>query len=103
MVAAVMGWLGTAGTFLAYALLWRGRLTSESRRYAALNMAGGLLAGTACIIYGAWPSAASNFAWAALGMHSMIRIYRIVRADRGSHPAEPPDSADLRTPMTAHA
>lgn len=84
MVAALMGWLGTAGTFLAYALLWRGRLTSESRRYAALNLAGGLLGGTACIIYGAWPSAASNLAWAALGMHSMIRtISRVGRPGEG--------------------
>lgn len=101
MVAAVMGWLGTVGTFLAYALLWRGRLTSESRRYAALNVAGGLFAGTACIIYGAWPSAASNLAWAALGMHSMIRTFGVVRADLGTHPAESTVSTDLdSSPLT---
>lgn len=95
MMAAVMGWLGTAGTFLAYALLWRGRLTSASRRYAALNAAGGLLAGTACIIYGAWPSAASNLAWAALGIHSVIRTHRIVPADRRNDPTLPTESAGL--------
>lgn len=76
MLAAALGWLGTAGTFLAYAMLWRGRLTSESRLYAVLNMAGGLMAGSACALYGAWPSAASNLAWAALGLHSMIRAHR---------------------------
>jgi len=76
MLAAALGWLGTAGTFLAYAMLWRGRLTSESRLYALLNMAGGLMAGSACALYGAWPSAASNFAWAALGVHGMVRTYR---------------------------
>ena len=76
MLAAALGWLGTAGTFLAYAMQWRGRLTSESRLYATLNMAGGLMAGSACALYGAWPSAASNLAWAALGVHSMIRAHR---------------------------
>lgn len=79
MVAAVMGWLGTAGTFLAYALLCRGRLSAQSRRYAALNTAGGLLGGTACVIYGAWPSAASNLAWAALGLHALSRTFRAGR------------------------
>ncbi|WP_377009589.1 hypothetical protein [Arthrobacter sp. GCM10027362] len=34
------------------------------------------MAGTACAIYGAWPSAASNFAWAALGLHSVVGAYR---------------------------
>ncbi|KQX74524.1 hypothetical protein [Aeromicrobium sp. Root472D3] len=72
MTAALLGWLGTAGTLAAYGLLWRGRLTSTSRRYALLNLVGGLLAGTASGLYGAWPSAASNFIWAALGLHSML-------------------------------
>lgn len=92
MVAAAMGWLGTVGTFLAYALLWRGRLTSQSLRYSALNFTGGLLAGAACIGYGAWPSAAANIAWAALGLHAMIRTCRIARADRGPHRAAPTES-----------
>ena len=81
MLAAALGWLGTAGTFLAYAMLWKGRLSSESRLYAALNMAGGLMAGSACALYGAWPSAASNLAWAALGLHGMIRAYRRSRLE----------------------
>lgn len=82
MLTAALGWLGTAGTFLAYALLWKGQLTSESRRYATLNTLGGLMGGSAAALYGAWPSAASNFAWAALGLHSMVRTYRMVREDR---------------------
>ena len=72
MTAALLGWLGTAGTLAAYGLLWRGRLTSTSRRYALLNLVGGVLAGTASGLYGAWPSAASNAIWAALGLHSMV-------------------------------
>ena len=82
MLAAALGWLGTGGTLLAYALLSKGRLSSQSRRYAVLNTAGGLSGGIAAALYGAWPSAVSNFAWAALGLGSMVRLYRIGHSDR---------------------
>jgi hypothetical protein len=75
MLAASLGWLGTAGTFVAYLLLWRGRLTAQSRRYALLNVTGGLMAGLASASYGAWPSAVSNFVWAAVGLHSVLGGY----------------------------
>lgn len=72
MFAAALGWLGTIGTFVAYLLLWRGHVTSSSRRYGAMNAVGGLLGGSASVIYGAWPSAASNFVWAAIGIHTVV-------------------------------
>lgn len=72
IVAAALGWIGTAGTFLAYLLLWRGRVGSESFVYALMNALGGMLAGTASVLYGAWPSAVSNFVWAAIGIHSTV-------------------------------
>jgi hypothetical protein len=81
MVAAALGWIGTAGTFAAYLLLWRGRVGSESLMYAGMNATGGLLAGAASVLYGAWPSAASNFVWAAIGLHSTIAaMHRRLRA-----------------------
>lgn len=76
MLAAVLGWLGAIGTFVAYVMLTRGRLTSASLRYGALNTVGGLLGGTATALYGAWPSSAASFLWAALGTYSMISTYR---------------------------
>lgn len=81
MLVAVIGWLGTAGTLVAYALLSQGRLSPASRRYAALNTTGGLLGGTACVMYGAWPSAASNLAWAALGVISLINLQRSAHSE----------------------
>ncbi|WP_077488727.1 CBU_0592 family membrane protein [Sinomonas mesophila] len=78
MLAAALGWMGTAGTFVAYVMLSRGRLAAESRMYATLNMVGGLLGGIACVLYGAWPSAAANFAWAGLGLHGMVKAFRRV-------------------------
>lgn len=71
MLAAALGWMGTAGTFGAYLLLWRGRVTSDSLTYALLNTVGGVLAGLASAWYGAWPSVASNAVWAAIGAHTV--------------------------------
>ena len=76
MIAATLGWIGAAGTLLAYLSLSRGWLASTSRRYVALNITGGALAGLACTLYGAWPSAASNFVWAAVGLLSMTTTRR---------------------------
>ena len=75
MVTAALGWLGMAGTFLAYVLLWKGRLSPESLAYALLNTAGGLLGGTASALYGAWPSVASNVVWALVGLQSVITAW----------------------------
>ena len=38
------------------------------RRYALLNVVGGLLGGTASLLYQAWPIAVSNFVWALVGI-----------------------------------
>lgn len=72
MIAGALGWMGTVGTFCAYLLLWRGRLSSTSMSYAFMNAIGGLLGGCASILYQAWPSVASNFVWAALGAQTII-------------------------------
>lgn len=76
MIAATLGWIGTAGTLVAYLSLSRGWLSNASRRYTALNIVGGTLAGIACVLYGAWPSVVSNFAWAAIGVLSVAGQYR---------------------------
>jgi len=72
MIAAALGWVSTIGTLTAYILLCRGRLTSSSMRYAAMNTIGGILGGSAAILYHAWPSMASNFVWAALGGQALV-------------------------------
>jgi hypothetical protein len=92
MVAATLGWIGTTGTFVAYFLLSRGRVGSESVAYAVMNAAGGLLAGAASVLYEAWPSAVSNFVWAAIGLQGMAAAFRrrgqvpVMRLRRSSRP-----------------
>ena len=83
MIAAILGWVGTTGTLLAYMSVSRGWLHGKSKRYAALNIVGGVLAGTASALYGAWPSAASNFVWAAIGLGTVASLVR----DRRRAPA----------------
>ena len=55
MIAASLGWLGTIGTIMAYVLMSNGKLVSTSKRYAAMNVVGGLLAGASATAYPAWP------------------------------------------------
>lgn len=94
MVAALLGWLGMAGTFAAYALQWQGRLSSDSVRYALLNVVGGALGGIASLLYGAWPPAASNFVWAAIGLAALARALR-----RTSEPTQPQDDQPASGPL----
>jgi len=72
VIAAAMGWIGTIGTMGAYVMLSRGHWHSASLRYAALNGLGGLLAGGASAVYGAWPSVASNLLWSCVALHSAV-------------------------------
>lgn len=86
LVAAALGWLGTLGTFIAYILLVRGRITPASSSYAAMNVLGGVFCGSASVVYHAWPSVASNFVWSAVGIHTLLVSLRrraaLVRARR---------------------
>lgn len=68
----ILGWLGMAGTFLAYVLLSRGRVSSQSNVYLWLNAVGGTLGGVGSLLYGSLPSAVSNFLWAALSLQPTV-------------------------------
>jgi len=76
LIAAALGWVGTVGTFVAYILLVRGRITAASTSYAAMNLGGSVFAGTASFVYHAWPSVASNVVWGAVGVHTLLVTLR---------------------------
>lgn len=82
MIAAVLGWVGTVGLLATYVLVSRGRLAVTSLKYVSVNAVGGLLAGTASALYGAWPGAASNYVWAAVALHTLVVCLRGRMADR---------------------
>ena len=76
MIAASLGWVGTIGTIMAYVLMSNGKLVSTSKRYAAMNVVGGLLAGASATAYAAWPSVVSNLVWASIGAWSLVSAIR---------------------------
>ncbi len=80
MLASAMGWIGTIGGISAYLLLSRGRWDATSLRYSLLNFIAGALAGTASLLYGAWPSVGSNVLWCAIAIHSGLTTLRLRRA-----------------------
>lgn len=96
MIASAMGWIGTVGTISAYVLLSRGRWSSASLRYSAINGVGGLLCAGASAAYGAWPSTTSNLLWAAIAAQSVVATLWERRTDRialvQQLPARPSDS-----------
>lgn len=91
-LGAALGWLGTAGTFTAYVLIWRGWVPTTAKRYALLNAVGGLLAAGGALTYGAWPAVVSNAVWALIGVHGLVTAGlrgRSVESPAGIDPAAP--------------
>ena len=69
----IVGWIGALSILVAYGLLSFGKLPGHSRFYHFLNVLGG----AGLIINGGWngayPSAALNLIWMAIGLYGMAR------------------------------
>jgi len=76
------GWLGAAALLLAYGLVSAGRLNGGRTGFQLLNLGGaaGLLANG--VHHGAWPSAALNGVWLAIGVLALMRLRREARTRR---------------------
>jgi hypothetical protein len=98
MIAAVLGWVGTIGTMVAYFLVSRGRLRPDSARYATLNAAGGTLGAAASALYQAWPSVASNVVWAVIGLRTLVQVAGMdyARPRWTRRPAAAPEPTDAQ-------
>jgi hypothetical protein len=82
MIASAMGWIGTVGTICAYVLLSRGRWSSASLRYSAINGVCGVLCAGASAAYGAWPSVTSNLVWTVIAAQSVLATLRERRSGK---------------------
>jgi hypothetical protein len=73
LLADVVGWFGALSILAAYGLLSSGKLSGHSRFYHLLNVFGG----AGLIINsgwnGAYPSAALNLIWVAIGLYGTAR------------------------------
>ncbi|WP_109212230.1 MULTISPECIES: hypothetical protein [Microbacterium] len=97
MLEAILGWVGTAGSLVAYVLLVRGHLGARSRIYLGTNAIAATFAGTASVMYGAWPSAASNFVWVIMSLYPAINDMRREAAHRRLAEAEATEPATTVT------
>ncbi|MFG1695939.1 hypothetical protein [Nonomuraea sp. NPDC049309] len=71
-----LGWLGAALLLAGYALVSSSRLSGDGVAYQLINLAGsvGLMINSA--YYAAWPSAALNLIWAAIGVTALFKLAR---------------------------
>jgi hypothetical protein len=72
---AAIGWAGAISMLTAYLLLLRRKTSAHSHLYLGLNFLG-----SACLVVStyaahAWPSAAVNLIWLALGVAPLVRAW----------------------------
>ena len=69
----LIGWAGAIALLAAYGLLTAGRLKPRSGVYLGLNLAGAATLGLSTAAAHAWPSAAVNVVWLAIGIAPLLR------------------------------
>lgn len=79
ILLSVLGWLGALCTITGYGLLTAGRLAATSRLFQWLNIAGSVLLFCSAYFSQAWPSAAVNALWAAIGLHALVMMLRTTK------------------------
>lgn len=73
----LVGWVGAAATIGAYALVTNGRISPSSLPYQGLNIGGAAALALSATASGAWPSAATNLIWVAIGVHAIVSLKRV--------------------------
>ena len=81
-IIATIGWVGAFAVLAAYVLLLQRRTGADSHLYLSLNFLG-----AACLVVStsaahAWPSAAVNLIWLAIGIAPLIRAWVALHARR---------------------
>ncbi|MEV4564745.1 hypothetical protein AB0K18_01420 [Nonomuraea sp. NPDC049421] len=73
-----VGWAGAALLLAGYALVSSARLSGDGLAYQLINLGGsvGLMINSA--YSAAWPSAALNLIWAAIGVTALVKLARAV-------------------------
>ena len=74
LLVAIAGWGAAVLIIVAYGLLTAGRLDADSRAYQWMNVVGAIGFIVNSGWNRAWPSAALNVAWAAIGVFALWKI-----------------------------
>jgi hypothetical protein len=77
LIIEIIGWAAAAMMLSAYLLLTSGRLRSLSAAYQWLNVASGAGLIVNSGWNGAYPSAALNLIWMAIGLYGLFRGARV--------------------------
>lgn len=91
LLIAAIGWVGAASVLIAYLLLLRGRISSDGHHYLMLNFLGSACLAVSTYVARAWPSAAVNVIWLAIGLGPLVRA-SVKGRSRRRCPASGPDS-----------
>lgn len=86
-IIAILGWAGAGVLLLAYALVSAKRLAGDGWQFQLLNLAGGLALAVNSAHSGAWPSAALNVVWVAIGTVALARFAATRRSADRERPA----------------
>jgi len=70
----VLGWIGGLLVAGGYALVSARRIDPHSRAFQGMNVLGGVLLGTACLVQGSLPSACLNAVWVTVGLKTMYAM-----------------------------
>ena len=79
LAAEVAGWAGAGCLLLAYYLVSTHRVAAAGAAYQLLNLAGAAGLTVNAVVHHAWPSAALNLLWAAIGIAALARAARSPR------------------------
>ena len=77
-----IGWVGAISLLTAYLQLLRRRTTADSHLYLSLNLLGSACLAVSTSEAHAWPSAAVNLIWLAIGIAPLIRAWVKLHARR---------------------
>jgi hypothetical protein len=73
LVFDILGWVGAACVVIPYGLVATGRIAGTTTTYRAANIVGGVLLMLNTWYHAAYPSAAVNVLWIAIGVYAMTR------------------------------
>ena len=73
---SVIGWIGTVLLLGAYGLLTARRVSAGGLLYQGMNLVGSVALMINSAYYSAWPSAALNLVWLAIGVAGLVHARR---------------------------
>ena len=76
LLVDIAGWGGSFCVLAAYGLLSLNKLTSKSKLYQSLNIAGSICLIVNTIYYYAYPSTFVNIVWLGIAVFALINIFR---------------------------